>query len=183
VAKGWEKAISDDYVVTISAKKDGRPIRFVPQALVPAYEPVTFAGLLEWCRRQSFMTKIYDPKLWKFALVPYLLFNSTMLLGAGVLVAAGAGVAMPLWAIVVSAAFVSHFPLNLVKNARFYGGVMRMLPDESQELLALRGAFLAGSTLSPFIMIYALWKTRNLRLIEWRGKRYEVHGPMDVRPL
>ncbi len=183
VATGWKRAISDDYVVTISAKRDGRPIRFVPQALVPAYETVNFAGLLEWCRRQSFMTKIYDPSLWKFAVVPYVLFNATMLLGAALLAAAAAGAALPPWSLAVGAAYVSHFPLNLVKNAVFYGGVGRMLPDRGAQVRQLRRAWLAGSTLSPFVMIYAVWKTRDLRLIEWRGKRYEVHGPMDVRPL
>lgn len=183
VAKGWERAISDDYVVTISAKRDGRPISFVPGALVPSHETVNFKGLLEWCRRQSFMTKIYDPKLWRFAVVPYVLFNATMLLGAGLLAAWAAGVALPLWSVVVSAVFVSHFPLNVAKNAIFYGGVSRMLPAQRDRLARLRGAYLRGSMLSPFVMIYALWKTRDLRLIEWRGKRYEVHGPMDVRPL
>ncbi len=183
VAKGWELAISDDYVVTTSAKRDGRPIRFVPEALVPAFETVSFPGLLEWCRRQSFMTRIYDPKLWRLASVPYILFNVTMVIGAAGLLAAGLGVPVPPWALVVLLAFVSHFPLNLVKAAIFYGALRSMMPAQAELVARLRGAFLVGSTLAPFVMVYALWKTRNMRFIEWRGKRYEVNGPMDVRPL
>jgi len=183
VEEGWHRAISDDYVVTVSAKKDGRPIRFVPTALAPSHETVTFRQLLGWTRRQAFMTRIYDERLWKFAVAPYLLFNSTMLFGAGLLVAAALGVSFPLWALLFAAVFVLHFPLNLLKAAIFYGGVPLMLPDHSHELRKLRRAFLAGAALAPFVMINALWRTRNLKVIEWRGKRYEVHGPMDVRPL
>jgi hypothetical protein len=183
IASGWRRAISDDYVVTIAAKKDGRRIEFVPQTLVASYETLGYRGLLEWCRRQSFMTKIYDPTLWKFALVPYLYFNSLMLLGAGVLLAALAGAALPLWALVVGAMWASHFPLNLVKAAVFYRGIPRMLSGHGDEFGRLFIPFLAGAALAPFVMIYALWKTRDLRVIEWRGKRYEVNGPLDVRPL
>ena len=183
VAKGWEKAISDDYVVTISAKKDGRAITFVPLALAPSRESVTFSQLLEWCRRQTFMTRIYDPHLWKFALAPYLLFNGTMVLGFAVLLAAAVGVAIPFWALLAAAAFAMHFPLNLVKNAVYYRGISVMLPQRASELRSLFGAYLIGGSLSPFVMIWALLTTRDLRHIEWRGRKYEVNGPLDVRPL
>jgi cellulose synthase/poly-beta-1,6-N-acetylglucosamine synthase-like glycosyltransferase len=183
IAEGWHKAISDDYVVTVSAKKDGRPIRFVPTALAPSREPVTFRQLLDWTRRQAFMTRIYDPRLWKFAVAPYILFNATMLFGAALLVAAALGAPLPLWSIVLAVAFVLHLPLNLLKAALFYGGVPAMLPDHHAELRKLRGAFLAGAALAPFVMIYALVKTRNLKVIEWRGKRYKVDGPLNVQPL
>lgn len=183
IAAGWHRAISDDYVVTTAAKKDGRRIEFVPETLVASYETLKFRGVLEWCRRQSFMTKIYDPALWKFAVVPYLYFNGFMLLGAALLVAALAAAPLPLWALIVAALWASHFPLNLVKAAIFYRGVPSMLGGHDEEFRRLFLPFLAGAALAPFVMIYALVKTRDLRVIEWRGKRYEVHGPLDVRPL
>lgn len=183
IAKGWERAISDDYVVTISAKKDGRPITFVPLALAPSHETVRFGQMLEWCRRQTFMTRIYDPHLWKFAALPYLFFNGTMLVGAALLVAAALGAALPLWALAVAGAFAAHFPLNMVKNAVYYRGIRAMLPDQAGQLRRLLPAYLVGGALSPFVMIWALFKTRDLRHIEWRGRTYEVNGPLDVRPL
>ncbi len=183
IAKGWERAISDDYVVTISAKRENRPIRFAAAALAPAVEPVTFREMLAWCRRQTFMTRIYDPRLWKFAVAPYLYFNGLLAVGVALGAAAVVGFPLPLWALVASVAFVLHVPLNLVKAAIFYGAVRAMLPTHDAELRSLRLPFFAGSSVAPFVMIYALLKTRKLRHIEWRGRTYEVNGPLDVRPL
>jgi cellulose synthase/poly-beta-1,6-N-acetylglucosamine synthase-like glycosyltransferase len=183
IAKGWERAISDDYVVTINAKRDKRPIRFVPSTLAPSYETVSFGQLLEWCRRQTFMTKIYDPGLWKYAVVPYLFFNGLLVLGAALLVAAGLGLALPWWALAAAVAFVLHVPLNMVKASILYGAVLPMVPDKAEELRRSRAPFLVGAALAPFITLYALARTRNMRHIEWRGRSYEVNGPLDVRPL
>ncbi len=183
IAEGWERAVSDDYVVTINAKRQKRPICFVPSALAPAEEPVTGAGMLEWCRRQTFMTRIYDPGLWKFAVTPYLFFNGLLVLGALVLIAGAFGVPLPRWAWLAALVFVLHVPLNLVKAALFYEAVGLMLPQERARLREGRGGYLAGAALAPFVTIYALFKSRKLTLIEWRGRKYEVHGPMDVRPL
>ena len=178
----WE-ARPPPYVVTINAKKDGRAITFVPLALAPSHETVTFRQMLEWCRRQTFMTRIYDPHLWKFALAPYLYFNGTMFAGFATLLAAALGFAVPLWAILAAAAFAMHFPFNLIKNAVYYSGISTMLPQHASELRSLLGAYLVGGSLSPFVMIWALLKTRDMRHIEWRGRKYEVNGPLDVRPL
>jgi cellulose synthase/poly-beta-1,6-N-acetylglucosamine synthase-like glycosyltransferase len=183
LADGWRRAISDDYVVTVTAKKDKRPIIFVPGALAPSFEQMTVRTMLQWARRQTFMTKIYDPALWKYAILPYLFFNSTVLVGALLLVALLLGLQMPLWALFVAVAFALHFPLNLIKAAIYYRGVRRMLPEYDARLRRLRIAYLAGSVMAPFVTIYSLLATRNLRIIEWRGKRYEVDGPLNVRPL
>src|SRR5574337_1152977 len=58
IAEGWKRAISDDYIVTVAAKDDGRDIRFVPSTLAASFETVNFGQMLEWCRRQTFMTRI-----------------------------------------------------------------------------------------------------------------------------
>jgi cellulose synthase/poly-beta-1,6-N-acetylglucosamine synthase-like glycosyltransferase len=183
VAEGWERAISDDYVVTIAAKREKRPIRFVPAALAPAPEDVDRPAMLEWCRRQTFMTRIYDPGLWKFAIAPYLYFNGLLAVGAAALASAALGAAVPLWALLVASVFVLHVPLNVVKAATFYRAVGAMMPGRAAELARLRGGFLRGTLAAPFVTIYALLATRKLTLIEWRGRRYEVRGPLDVRPL
>jgi hypothetical protein len=183
VAEGWQRAVSDDYVVTITAKRLQRAIRFVPSALAPAYEGVEWPAMLEFCRRQTFMTRIYDPGLWKFAVAPYLFFNGLLFLGAGVLTGAALGVPLPPWALVAAAVFVLHVPLNLLKAAVYYRAVGAMLEAHQAELKARRAGYLAGAALAPFVMIYALFKTRRLTHIVWRGRRYEVNGPMDVRPL
>jgi len=183
LAEGWRRAISDDYVVTVKAKQDNRPIIFVPGALAPSFEQMTWRTLVHWARRQTFMTKIYDPALWKYAIVPYLFFNTTVLVGGLVLLAWLLGFQLQLWALVAAVAFALHFPLNLLKAAIYYKGVRRMLPEYDARLRRLTLAYLAGSAIAPFVTIYSLIATRNLRIIEWRGKRYEVNGPLDVRPL
>lgn len=183
IAEGWERAVSDDYVVTIAAKREKQPIRFVPSTIAPSREQVDGSGMLEWCRRQTFMTRIYDPGLWKYAITPYLFFNGLLVLGIGLFVAGAVGVPLPRWAWLAAAAFVLHVPLNLAKAAIFYAAVCDMLPAYKAELATLRGGYLAGAALAPFVTIYALLKSRKLTLIEWRGRKYEVHGPMDVRPL
>jgi hypothetical protein len=42
---------------------------------------------------------------------------------------------------------------------------------------------LAGSTLAPFVMVYALWKTPNMWHIEFQASATRPTGPLDVRPL
>lgn len=183
IARDWARAISDDYVVTIAAKSRNRPIVFIPRTLAPAYEHADGRTLLKWSSRQAFMTRIYHPELWRFALVPYLFFNGLMIIGLVILILALAGIALPFWALLAAGAFALHLPLNLAKAAVFYRGVREMMPDHDREMRDLRGAYLIGTVFAPFVTIYALAKTRDLRLIEWRGKKYEVKGPLDVRPL
>ena len=80
IARKWQRALSDDMVLTHVVKTRGLKIKFVPQSVVMSFEKTTLSSLLDWTSRQLTIVRVYDPKLWKLAAFPQWIFHLIFLL-------------------------------------------------------------------------------------------------------
>jgi len=67
----WRTSVSDDYSLTHSLERSGRPIFFVPECLTVSFVETDFSGLLDFTNRQILITRVYAQKI--FGPLPQLL--------------------------------------------------------------------------------------------------------------
>lgn len=64
IADRWTGSLTDDYPITLAARRAGLRIRFVPQALVPSSDRTTWRTFWSFARRQLIITRVYVPRIW-----------------------------------------------------------------------------------------------------------------------
>ena len=63
----WASTVSDDYGLGRAVHDAGGRIRFEPRCLVASREDSTFAEFMSWTNRQMIITRVYAPRLWRWA--------------------------------------------------------------------------------------------------------------------
>jgi ceramide glucosyltransferase len=76
ILQEWRGSVSDDYSITNAAQRAGTKIVFVPECLIPTHGESTWRDLLEFTTRQMVITRVYHPRLWRFAFIGQAIFNS-----------------------------------------------------------------------------------------------------------
>ena len=71
IRRRWERALSDDYMLTGAIHEARQRIRFVPAALLPSAARLSWGELLEFTTRQIRITRIYSPNVWKGGLISH----------------------------------------------------------------------------------------------------------------
>ncbi len=65
IPKHWSASLTDDYPITLAARRVGKIIRFVPQALIPSEDRTTLRDFWVFARRQLIITRVYVPEIWR----------------------------------------------------------------------------------------------------------------------
>ncbi|MFH1419179.1 MAG: glycosyltransferase [Planctomycetota bacterium] len=65
ISKHWSTSLTDDYPITLAARRAGKIIRFVPQALIPSEDSTTLRDFWVFARRQLIITRVYVPEIWR----------------------------------------------------------------------------------------------------------------------
>jgi len=65
IRRHWDRALSDDYQITRAVREAGLAIRFVPQALIPSRDRVSFGEFWSFATRQLVITRVCGPHLWR----------------------------------------------------------------------------------------------------------------------
>lgn len=81
----WQGALSDDLVASSVLRRAGLRVVFEPNCFVASPLSVTFAGALEFIRRQYVMARFYAPRWWLSALAAATLGNTAFWGGLGLL--------------------------------------------------------------------------------------------------
>ena len=76
ILDSWRGSVSDDYAITRRAQRAGTKIVFVPECLVPSYGECSFRELLEFTTRQTIITRVYHPALWRIGFAGHIIFNA-----------------------------------------------------------------------------------------------------------
>lgn len=173
VVERWRGALSDDYALTQAIRAAGRPIVFVPSALVGSAGELSLSELFAWCSRQIAITRVYWPGLFRLAAVMHLSFAGFVSLGIpGALV------------------FRSSFLLvlvSLVLLLSWAGGTLRtlavrQLAPEWQTLIdAHLASYVLLVPLASFLTALCSLRALLSRRIEWRGRVYEMVSPSQTR--
>ena len=179
VADSWQSALSDDYALSQAVHKSLLSIRFQPQCLSFSHEDCSFRQLLEWSARQLSITRVYNPGLWKAALV-FQTLNSLTLWG-GVVV-----ILVALWQgdrhfggvyLGLAALMGPIYLLGCFKGWIRLHAVLTLFPQHASMLKKYRWAYILWGPLASLVTLMGLLSSLVSREIEWRGVRYRMVSP------
>ena len=160
VAEAWQGALSDDYALTHAVRRAGLKVSFVPGCLVPSYGAVGLLELLSWVTRQTAITRVYWPALFRVAMLHHGLYSIFLLLGPW----AGGKAGLLLWLVVLALGA--------------YSGGTRAISSRWG-----RKYWWAYATLFPlasFLTVQAAVRAFLSRRITWRGRVYEMRSPTET---
>ena len=159
IREAWEGALSDDYAMTLAARRANMRIAFLPLCLIPSYGDTTWAGLLEFTTRQLIITRVYEPRMWRMAFFSQTVFN----------IAFWAGIAVP-W---------PFFPLSVgiyflagIKSYMRYNAVANVLPASA--LSKHQWSYILLAPLTALLFEYNLILSALTRNIKWRQIQYRL---------
>jgi len=181
----WAHAFCEDTMLYPVLRRLGYRIAFVPSLVMVNREACRVANLFAWMRRQLFNARLYHPA-W------------ILVVGQGVVVSIVQAVSV---ALLAAALGTSHGSAAgwLIAGMALYGGTMiallislgvtirRALAARGEPTTWLKVASLcrvgAAMLLTQVIYLAALLSALFLRTVEWRGIRYRVDGPGEIRML
>jgi len=180
VKERWKRALSDDMTISMAVKEKGLRVHFLPQCLVATHEDCTFSQMLEWTNRQTIISKVYHPSLWRKIALAHGLGNSIVVLG--IVLLAGQAFSTNSDPIFVAAgvAMLAMVPLEMVSALMLLPSVGKMLPRHTNQLKRLSWKYVllapVASMLALVNTFYSLFTNR----ITWRGVTYEMRSPTSI---
>jgi len=180
MADYWENTLSDDLTLTTAVRDAGLKIEFVPQCLVASHEDCTFSEMLEWTNRQTIISKVYHPKLWRRIALAHGIGN--LMLGLGIVLLASflLGMITDKNILLASILMLAVIPMEMINGLFLLPAVKKMLPDYREKIQKLVWIYCLlaplASLLALFNTIYSLFTNR----ITWRGVTYEMKSPTET---
>jgi ceramide glucosyltransferase len=159
IRQAWEGALSDDYAVTLAARRARMKIAFVPACLIPSYGDTTWPELLEFTTRQLRITRVYEPRMWRMALFSQTVFN----------LAFWGGLLLP-WPFLLATPGI--YFLSGIKSYMRYNAVATLLPESA--LSKHRWSYILLAPLTALLFEYNLVLSALTRNIKWRQIRYRL---------
>jgi ceramide glucosyltransferase len=159
VRQVWDGALSDDYAVTLAARRAQLRIEFVPTCLIPSYGDTSWAQLLEFTTRQLVITRVYEPRMWRMAFGSQTVFN----------IAFWGGLMLP-WPFVLATPGI--YFLAGIKSYMRYNAVANVLPHSA--LSKHRWSYILLAPLTALLFEYNLVLSALTRKIKWRQIRYKL---------
>lgn len=180
VLDAWNGAVSDDFAMTRALEEAGKPIIFCPECLAPTLHPWTGESLLEFTNRQILMARVYAPRRWRMGAAAHGSYSLTLLLGAGVILAAM--IAGDPW--IQLALIALAIPLlAAMKGAVRTIAVSELLPEWKPQLDPWSWTWTALAPVVPFLFSWNFLMSLATRRMRWRGIRYELVSPNVTRIL
>lgn len=171
VVERMRTMLSDDVALTAAVRDAGYAIRYAPRASSLCIEDCDREACVEWCVRQSALTRVGMPRLWRLSVAAFAAAVGAFAAGSALLGFAGAS--RDPWALLVGASLlvpVLVHPLRTRSRWRFFREAMAQdgAAVESEPDLP----FLALA--QPFFMLYVLLRSARIEEIEWRGRTYDL---------
>lgn len=180
IGEAWDRALSDDFPLTLGVKNLGLEIRFVPSCIAVSYEHSTMAETVEFTNRQSIISRIYFPPLWLGAALAHSL--SVLILIAG-LVGAYLALTSGGLANLLLSACLAIIPLQCANAAMLLEAIPPLLPAIGDHLHSLRRHYIFSAPLATVLSFVNTVFSMTTRQIVWRGIRYELVSPVETRIL
>jgi hypothetical protein len=178
IAEAWNNAVSDDMTLTVTMHRLGLRLEFVPQCMAVSYEASTLAETLEFTNRQSLISRVYFPAVWRGAAIVHASVN--------VLIAYGA-VSAALWlesasaAALAGAACLLPLPLQMANAWWLFGSLRDLLPARIRPAVqALRWHYVVTAPLASLMTLVNTVHAATHRRITWRGITYELRSATET---
>jgi ceramide glucosyltransferase len=165
VLRYWKRTISDDYALSAAVHTVGLSIAYAPGALVPCREQISAGALFSWMRRQMMITRTYNLRQWRLALVAHLFYCGAM---TGSVMAVGFGHRLGWFTL------AAQLIPGMIKGARRRGLAAAALPEYHDWFRRYGWVHWALVPLATWIWLIALVSSAIGCTIEWRGYRYDL---------
>jgi len=180
IEDAWANAISDDMALNSALRRRNYSIAFLPQCTVATFSETDLPHLLKWATRQTILTRVFNPSVWKYALAAYAFLDLEFLLG---LVGLSLAIVLsPIWLIptvLLLTPAVSGFMMSRQRCLTFE----RVLPSLRTEFQKNRFPHAVASFLVPWVMIYCITTSALTDEIEWRGRKYNLSQTSSLRKV
>jgi ceramide glucosyltransferase len=177
----WSQALSDDLSLSWAVRRAGLRIVFVPECLVASFESFTWRRLLEFGRRQFLITRVYTPGAWWMGFLTAL--GSVLGLWGGAAAALYAGATHAEHIVLYAAVPLVFFTGQLLRAVLRQLAMSKALNKHLAQLLPAAAADVFGCWLWSLLLLALLLSSAVGRTIRWRGIRYQLVSPTDIRIL
>lgn len=174
----WRGTLSEDLAATAAIKAMGLRVQFVPQAVAPTFEDCDRRTCVEWTDRQTAMVALWGRDIRNFAALTYGVFNGAVVLGVSSMILASV---LGPWYLLPALLFLLDVPTTIAKGEQRRRSVFLGTPELAPPWRVSAGQWAAANLTVPWLIAGNLFRTRNVRAIEWRGRRYGVApGTLEV---
>lgn len=179
--KIWSETLSDDLSLSRAVRRAGLRITFVPECLVASFESTTWGRLYEFGRRQFLITRVYTPGAWCLGFLSSLI--SVLGLWGGAVAAIYAAATHAQHAALYAAVPLVFFAGQLTRAVLRQISAMRVLSEHLPQLWPAAMGDVFGCWLWSVVLFTLILSSAVGRTIRWRGIRYRLAGPTDIRIL
>jgi len=173
LASLWRGTLSEDLASTAAVKRAGLRVQFVPRAVAPTFEDCNRRQCVEWTDRQTAMVALWGRHIRNFAALTYGVFDGSVLLGLLSLILGGL-VSLPF--LIPAGLFLFGLPVAAVNGSLRRRAVFEGSAGLAHSWRVSPGTWSLANLIVPWLIAANLLRTRRVRRIEWRGKRYELEG-------
>jgi glycosyltransferase involved in cell wall biosynthesis len=181
----WARAFCEDTMLYDVLRRLGCRVAFVPSLIMINREDCCLAGFYRWVRRQLLTVRLYHPS-WVFVVGHGLgTFTAQLacLIGLVASLSTGHGRAAG-W---LTAGLGVYWAIMGILLAVIEGSIRRVPAGRGESTAWLRigtvARVLPAMLLTQGINVAALLSALFLRTVEWRGIRYDVQGPANIRMM
>jgi len=179
----WQRAFCEDTMLYRALRQRGLRVAFVPSLMMVNRETCRLGGMLRWLQRQLLTARLYHPG-WP-AVVLHGFSTPLVLAAAAALVVAAMFSGQGEAAARVGAGLAIYLTALPVLLALMESSVRRIVRARGEPTAWLSVTALAKTApailLTQAVYPASLLTAAVLRDVEWRGARYRVDGPWQVR--
>ncbi len=183
----WDSSISDDYSLATAVRAAGLRVYYEPRCLIGSRGRCSLRELLRWSTRQILITKIYSRRLWQLAFVSQFSFVIGWywgLLRLGKAVWSGPLADQTLLSPpVLSLLLISLYLLGVLRGSQRLEAIKLIRHEDRSEIDHYAWCYLFLGPLVSTLTAYALLASAVSSSLEWRGVRYELRSPHEVRVI
>lgn len=172
-----DRAVSDSFAVTNGVRSLKLEIKFVASCVCISHESSTLAETVEFTNRQSIISRISYPKLWRLAAFAH---SSNMVcalfgifhIGSAIL----DGVHPELYA--TACTFIIFF--QMINGMLFVDTLAKMFPEVAEKLRQLKWIYACFAPVTVLVSFLNTVKSLTTNRITWRGITYELQSESDT---
>jgi ceramide glucosyltransferase len=183
----WDSSISDDYSMASAVRAAGLRIFYEPRCLIGSYGTCGLGELLHWSTRQILLTKIYSRRMWQLAFVSQFPFVIGWYWALYRCVETAWRSGSPqdhLSAALAPVTFlIVVYVLGVLRGFLRFRAIRLIRHDSRKEIGRFAWCYLFLSPLVSTLTAYTLLASAFTSSLEWRGVRYELRSPHEVRVI